>query len=82
MRSAKSTNPGHEKWDNLAQWLRYGSGCYWTCGKAGFRELSPMKYIQSYIEILILLHEWARGSPLILNVFYFYHSGSNLQKSQ
>lgn len=80
--NAMYSKSNHQKWDNLAEWLRRGCGCYWVCGKAGSGKSSLMKYIQSHTNTLALLGEWAEDSDFVLGSFYFWYAGSALQKSQ
>ncbi|RYC53766.1 hypothetical protein CHU98_g12444 [Xylaria longipes] len=70
-----------QRWDNLADWLLRGSGCYWVSGKAGSGKSSLMKYIQTHTQTLALLRNWAKGSDLVLGSFFSY-AGSHLQKSR
>lgn len=70
------------KWDNLAEWLRDGSGLYWLAGKAGSGKSTLMKYLSDHPETITLLKEWAGGSELVTLQFFFYALGRSEQKSQ
>ncbi|KAI9168015.1 Vegetative incompatibility protein [Paramyrothecium foliicola] len=79
----KKGEPGNAaKWDDLRDWLRSGSGCYWISGKAGSGKSSLMKYIQEDPRTTAALKGWARDAELIMGSFYFWYAGNDLQKSQ
>lgn len=70
------------KWDNLADWLRNGSGLYWLAGKAGSGKSTLMKYLSNHPRTTTLLKEWAGKSELVTLQFFFYALGRLEQKSQ
>lgn len=70
------------KWDNLAEWLRNGSGLYWLAGKAGSGKSTLMKYLSNHPQTTTLLKEWAAQSELVTLQFFFYALGKLEQKSQ
>lgn len=70
------------KWDNLAEWLRDGSGLYWLAGKAGSGKSTLMKYLSNHQKTTTLLKEWAGQSELVTLQFFFYALGRLEQKSQ
>ncbi|KAK0613207.1 hypothetical protein B0T14DRAFT_275323 [Immersiella caudata] len=51
--------PGQYPWDDLADWLRHGRGCYWLFGKPGSGKSTLMKYLESHAETLRCLRAWA-----------------------
>jgi hypothetical protein len=74
-------------WHSFVQWLR-GEGClYWIAGKAGAGKSTLMKYIlednrtKQYLEIWAREHQPA-GSSLCFANFFFWNSGSVVQRSQ
>ena len=71
-------------WDDFSQWLKNGLGCYWISGKAGSGKSTLMKFVQSNPITTSLLGQWASGSSsqLIFGSYYFWHAGTQLQKSQ
>jgi hypothetical protein len=69
-------------WDNLANWLKSGSGCYWIDGKAGSGKSTLLKYISEHAQTWTSLRTWAGGRELTVSSFYFWNLGSPLQKSQ
>jgi hypothetical protein len=73
-----------QSWSNLSDWLKTGSNIYWVCGKAGSGKSTFMKHLvddqQKRIETY--LRVWAGGSSLCIATFFFWNSGTRLQKSQ
>lgn len=70
------------KWDNLAEWLKNGSGLYWLAGKPGSGKSTLMKYLSDHKLAINLLKEWAGQSELVTSQFFFYALGMLEQKSQ
>ncbi|KAI3395293.1 hypothetical protein diail_1491 [Diaporthe ilicicola] len=70
------------KWDNLAEWLRDGSGLYWLAGKAGSGKSTLMKCLSDHPQTTNLLLEWLGQSELVTLQFFFYALGRSEQKSQ
>lgn len=70
------------QWDNLAEWLKNGSGLYWLAGKPGSGKSTLMKYLSDHQRAMSLLKEWAGQSELITSQFFFYALGRLEQKSQ
>lgn len=69
------------RWDNLAEWLRNGSGLYWLAGKAGSGKSTLMKYLSNHPQTTALLREWAGQSEMVTLQFFFYALGRMEQKS-
>lgn len=69
-------------WDNLVNWLKSGSGCYWIDGKAGSGKSTLLKYISDHSQTRTSLRTWAGGRELAVSSFYFWNLDSPLQKSQ
>lgn len=73
----------HQKpWSNFRQWLEDGSGCYWIAGKAGCGKSTLMKFLGSDTRTSIALEQWAGKSGLITASYFFWMTGTNLQKNQ
>ncbi|KAI1325257.1 hypothetical protein F5Y16DRAFT_378335 [Xylariaceae sp. FL0255] len=70
------------QWSNFADWLTYGTGCYWINGKAGSGKSTLMKHIVSHPSTPLLLTQWAGSQPLSVASFFFWYAGTPLQKSQ
>ncbi|KAG8532445.1 uncharacterized protein KY384_002322 [Bacidia gigantensis] len=76
--SKRSTAP---KWDNFSDWLRSGSGVYWINGKAGSGKSTLMNFLYSHLRTNGLLRDWAGRRKLLTPAFFFWNSGSVLQRS-
>lgn len=66
-------------------WLESASGTYWISGKAGSGKSTLMKYLSSHETTMTALRAWATTqshSLLVTGSFYFWNSGSEMQKSQ
>ncbi|RYP14278.1 hypothetical protein DL765_006489 [Monosporascus sp. GIB2] len=66
----------------LASWLEEGGGCFWVNGKAGSGKSTFTKYLVGRDETASLLTKWAGDNPLLCPSFFFWSSGSTLQRSQ
>jgi DNA replication protein DnaC len=75
-------NSTTESWPNLHKWLQRGSGIYWISGKAGSGKSTLMKFLHQDKLLQASLTEWAGDSKLVMVHFYFWNTGSDLQKSQ
>ncbi|KAL8992541.1 MAG: hypothetical protein Q9188_007563, partial [Gyalolechia gomerana] len=83
-RSFSSDETFQEKpplWDDFALWLRSGHGVYWINGKAGSGKSTLMNHICTHDRRLDLLGEWCSTRQLLTPTFFFWNSGSPLQKS-
>jgi hypothetical protein len=76
-----SSDPS-QRWDNFHCWLRAKSGIYWVAGKAGSGKSTLMKYLYDNHRTHMALSYWAGQETLVTASFYFWKSGSPLQKSQ
>lgn len=68
-------------WDDFARWLKSGHGVYWINGKAGSGKSTLMNYICTHKRRVELLKEWCSTRRLLTPMFFFWNSGSLLQKS-
>lgn len=68
-------------WDDYARWLKTGHGVYWINGKAGSGKSTLMNHICTHDRRLEFLREWCSDRPLLTPAFFFWNSGSSLQKS-
>lgn len=71
-----------QRWDDLTAWLERENGCYWISGKAGSGKSTLMKYVSNHPKTREYLATWAGDETLVLSSFFFWYSGSALQKSQ
>jgi hypothetical protein len=69
-------------WDNLMQWLRNDGGCYWINGKAASGKSTLMKFLTGQPETRAALEVWSGSNELLIVPFFFWHLGTELQKSQ
>jgi hypothetical protein len=72
----------HGSFSPLLPWLREGDGAYWISGKPGSGKSTLMKFLSSNIEARVALKNWAHPRQLITASFYFWRSGTLLQRSQ
>ena len=63
-------------------WLELSDGTFWVSGKAGSGKSTLMKFVSEHPETGRILDIWAGNSKLIVASFFFWHSGTHLQKSQ
>ncbi|KAF6832931.1 small s protein [Colletotrichum plurivorum] len=68
-------------WDDLAWWLRAGTGVYWICGKAGSGKSTLMNHVCDSVITTRLLSEWARGRECLTANFFFRNPGANEQNT-
>ena len=71
----------HGRWDNVSEWLKPGSGCYWISGKAGSGKSCLMRYVMHDQRTSSCLQQWASPDSLIVGSFYFWYAGTPLQKT-
>ncbi|KAL8794285.1 MAG: hypothetical protein Q9195_003111 [Heterodermia aff. obscurata] len=67
---------------SLLHWLRSSSGTYWISGRAGSGKSTLMKYLYQHEKTLTALKTWAGAKKLVTARFYFWHAGTEMQKSQ
>jgi hypothetical protein len=73
---------GARPWSNFIQWLRDDSGIYWINGKAGSGKSTLMRFISEQTEVQSHLNHWRGQGDIHVSHFYFWNSGSELQRSQ
>jgi hypothetical protein len=69
------------RWSDLVEWLESCSSCYWVNGKAGSGKSTLMKYIVDHPQTHSMLSKWAGPDILVTASFFFWNSGTTLQKS-
>lgn len=74
--------PRPAKWDSFIDWLSVGLGMYWIQGKVGSGKSTLMKYIFESLEAQKYLKQWAGVQSLRTAAFFFWNSGSTLERSQ
>lgn len=78
----EKSSPTYPEQDLLASWLVSGEGCFWINGKAGSGKSTFMKYLVAKSDTAELLRKWAGVNSLLCPSFFFWSSGSSIQKSQ
>lgn len=68
-------------WDSFSNWLQHGQNIYWINGKAGSGKSTLMKFIVKDERTSQALKTWAGGKDCMVLEFYFWLSGSRLQRS-
>ncbi|USW46781.1 hypothetical protein Slin15195_G001000 [Septoria linicola] len=70
--------------DNFVPWLSGDSAAhmYWVNGKAGSGKSTLMRFLASHDKTARYLSSWAAGLPLTVARFFFWTSGTALQRSQ
>jgi hypothetical protein len=63
-------------------WLTSEAGIYWISGKPGSGKSTLMKHICESAQTHICLQRWAEKDRLATAAFYFWASGSGMQRSQ
>ena len=68
--------------DSFLEWLINGSGIFWITGIAGSGKSTLMKFLSHHKSATQALQRWTNGKDLITADLYFWHAGTELQKSQ
>ena len=66
----------------FTDWLESQSGMFWIEGKAGSGKSTLMKYLCNHKTTRTKLLQWSKDRGLVTTSFFFWASGTNLQKSQ
>ena len=66
----------------FVRWLRSSHDIYWVTGKPGSGKSTLMKYLCEQEQVRRNLQAWTQDKPLIIANFFFWHSGTAIQKSQ
>lgn len=77
----KPRDDDHEWQQTLPDWLKSGSGLYLIQGAEGSGKSTMMKHIYSHSGTEDCLRKWAGPSPLVKAAFYFWRSGTRLERS-
>ncbi|KAL8752288.1 MAG: hypothetical protein Q9184_005780 [Pyrenodesmia sp. 2 TL-2023] len=68
-------------WDSFPSWLQGDGRLYWINGKAGSGKSTLMKFLINDPRTRDLLAEWSSGKSPLIVAFYFWLSGSEMQRS-
>lgn len=71
----------HHQWDNFVKWLREDHTTYWVNGKAGSGKSTLMNMIDQDERTLAALETWAGARQLVRPTFFFWNSGTEMQKT-
>lgn len=67
---------------HFKEWLETGDGIYWVSGDPGSGKSTLLKYLSNHEVTHQALLKWAGGKVLATAKFFFWFSGTALQKSQ
>lgn len=70
-----------ESTTRFAEWVLTGNGIFWINGKLGSGKSTLMKFITYHEQLKELLNIWTADTSLFVASFYFWRSGSELQRS-
>lgn len=68
-------------WDNFCNWLRDDDGVYWINGKPGSWKSTLIKFLINDARTRVLLAQWSPGQQPLIIKFYFWLSGTEMQRS-
>ena len=66
----------------FVDWLAHGNDVFWITGRAGSGKSTLMKFLSHHQETMKVLESWSGQQKLVVASFYFWASGTELQKSQ
>lgn len=72
---------GEQPWHSFIRWLEGGDGIYWINGKAGSGKSTLINYVKDEERTIQALEDWAKLTNLIAGSFFFWNSGTPLEKS-
>jgi hypothetical protein len=75
-------DPSDKKWSSFPHWLAQGSGIYWVNGKEASGKSTLMKHIYNSPKTREHLEKWASPVSPITAAFFFWNSGTDLERSQ
>lgn len=67
---------------SLEAWLTSGTGLFWVSGKPGSGKSTFMKWLAQEPTTIKSLQQWAMEADVVTASFYFWISGTSIQKSQ
>ncbi|KAI9935071.1 hypothetical protein MW887_000692 [Aspergillus wentii] len=65
----------------VPSWLHSSNGLYWVSGKAGSGKSTMMKWILHEDQTRSILESWAGDRRLLVAQYFFWSSGTDIQKS-
>lgn len=67
---------------SFIEWLESHSGIYWVRGKAGSGKSTLMKFLWGHERTIQGLQAWAGQKKLVIDSYFFWNPGTEMQKSQ
>ncbi len=74
--------PPNDEWVDLPEWLAAGAGIYLIAGKEASGKSTLMKYIFTRPQTIERLTSWQQSDRLAVAAFYFWRSGTRLERSE
>lgn len=74
-----------QPWDSFTSWLEqeHGAPIYWVSGRAASGKSTLMRYIlENQRKLCKSLDTWTQSRPLMVPNFFFWSTGTAMQKSQ
>ncbi|GAW17427.1 hypothetical protein ANO14919_068840 [Xylariales sp. No.14919] len=78
----KGVCPENDRPIEYVKWLRGSYDIFWIHGKPGSGKSTLMKFLIHHPDTTTHLQAWAKGTRLVVGSFFFWNSGTKLQKSQ
>lgn len=70
-----------QPWDSFCDWLRDDDAVYWIKGKPGSGKSTLMKFLIDDARTRDLLAQWSSSQQPLIVKFYFWLSGTQMQRS-
>lgn len=67
---------------SFIHWLQFSSGIFWIAGKAGSGKSTLMRYLSGHVQTFATLQKWGDGRRVVTASFFFWNSGTEMQRSQ
>ena len=71
-----------QSWDSFTSWLENDDSIYWIQGKAASGKSTLVRSVYEHQNLRKHLQQWVGGGTLITPKFYFWSTGTVIQKSQ
>ncbi|KAI1253974.1 hypothetical protein MGN70_004369 [Eutypa lata] len=74
--------PNRSKNNKFTDWLRNDGNIFWIQGKAGSGKSTLMKFLCQHQRLRRELKHWSGEEKLVIGRYFFWNSGTKLEKSQ